>query len=211
MPTNSKAWLHEQRTDHYAKRAKSEGYRSRSAYKLSQLDERDHLFRPGMTVVDLGSAPGGWSQVAAQKVGSGGRVIALDMLEMTSLRGVTFLQGDFTDQAVYEQLVAALDGKPVDLVISDMAPNLSGVTHVDRIRGIALAELALEFAQAHLKPGGKLLVKLFQGEGYSEFLQAARRQFDKVVTRKPDASRSRSSETYVVAIGKRAPTTEPAA
>ncbi|MGD9787262.1 MAG: 23S rRNA (uridine(2552)-2'-O)-methyltransferase RlmE [Sulfuricellaceae bacterium] len=198
----SKAWMHEHVNDPYVKKAKQEGWRSRAAYKLQEIDDRDHLLRPGITVVDLGAAPGGWSQLAAQKLAGKGRVIALDVLEMVGLPGVTFIQGDFREDAVLEQLVVALDGKPVDLVISDMAPNMSGVGIADQARSMHLAELALEFAAMWLKPGGTFLVKVFQGTGFQEYLTEMRRHFRQVVTRKPKASRDRSSEVYLMGKGR---------
>ena len=183
------------------KRANAEGYRSRAAYKLQQLAKKDNLLKPGMTVVDLGAAPGGWSQVAAQAVEPGGCVIALDVLEMPALPRVTVIRGDFYEQSTLDRVEKALEGREVDLVLSDMAPNLSGIASADQARSIALAEVALEFALKHLKPQGNFLVKVFQGAGYGEFVASLRRSFVQVHTRKPEASRSRSSEVYVV--GKR--------
>ncbi len=197
----SKAWMMEHVTDAYVQRAKQEGYRSRASYKLMEIIERDHLLRPGMRVVDLGAAPGGWSQVVAKQLAGSGRVIALDLLEMTPMAGVTFIQGDFREDAVLAELVKALDGRPVDLVISDMAPNISGIALADQARAMHLAELALEFAVQHLKPGGNFLVKVFQGEGFDEYIRALRRHFRQVVTRKPKASRGRTNETYLLGIG----------
>lgn len=197
----SKAWMMEHVTDAYVQRAKQEGYRSRASYKLMEIIERDHLLRPGMRVVDLGAAPGGWSQVVAKQLAGSGRVIALDLLEMTPMAGVTFIQGDFREDAVLAELVRALDGRPVDLVISDMAPNISGIALADQARAMHLAELALEFAVQHLKPGGNFLVKVFQGEGFDEYILALRRHFRQVVTRKPKASRGRTNETYLLGIG----------
>lgn len=197
----SKAWMMEHVTDAYVQRAKQEGYRSRASYKLMEIIERDHLLRPGMRVVDLGAAPGGWSQVVAKQLAGNGRVIALDLLEMTPMAGVTFIQGDFREDAVLAELVRALDGRPVDLVISDMAPNISGIALADQARAMHLAELALEFAVQHLKPGGNFLVKVFQGEGFDEYILALRRHFRQVVTRKPKASRGRTNETYLLGIG----------
>jgi len=194
----SKAWMTEHVNDPFVKKAKQEGYRSRAAYKLLEVDDKDHLLRPGMTIVDLGAAPGGWSQLAAQKLGGKGRVIALDVLEMVGLPGVLFIQGDFREDAVLEQLVKELHDKQVDLVISDMAPNMSGVGMADQARSMHLAELALEFAVAWLKPGGHFLVKVFQGTGFQEYLHEMRRHFKQVVTRKPKASRDRSSEVYLL-------------
>jgi len=196
-----KNWMQEHVTDAYVKRARHEGMRSRSAYKLEQIADRDRLFRPGMTVVDLGAAPGGWSQIAARRVGAGGRVIALDVLDMLSLPGVTFVSGDFRDKAVVEALEHALDGRRVDLVLSDMAPNLSGIGTVDQARLLELVELALEFALNHLKPQGNFLVKSFHGSGFDNFSRRMRRHFREVLTRKPEASRSRSSEVYLLGRG----------
>lgn len=187
--------------DPYVQRAKLEGYRSRASYKLLEILERDHLLKPGMRVVDLGAAPGGWSQVAAQKLAGNGKVIALDLLEMTPLAGVTFIQGDFREDEVLAELVKALDGRPVDLVISDMAPNISGIALADQARAMHLAELALEFAVAQLKPGGSFLVKVFQGDGFDEYIRAMRGHFKQVATRKPKASRGRTNETYLLGIG----------
>ena len=188
-------------TDAYVQRAKQEGYRSRASYKLMEIIERDHLLRPGMRVVDLGAAPGGWSQVVAKQLAGSGRVIALDLLEMTPMAGVTFIQGDFREDEVLAGLVKALDGRPVDLVISDMAPNISGIALADQARAMHLAELALDFAVQHLKPGGNFLVKVFQGEGFDEYIRALRSHFRQVVTRKPKASRGRTNETYLLGIG----------
>jgi 23S rRNA (uridine2552-2'-O)-methyltransferase len=195
----SKAWMMEHVTDPYVQLAKQEGYRSRASYKLLEIIERDHLLKPGMRVVDLGATPGGWSQVVAQKLAGQGKVIALDLLEMVPLAGVTFIQGDFREDAVLAELVKALDGRPVDLVISDMAPNLSGVGLVDQARAMHLAELALEFALQHLKPGGSFLVKVFQGDGFDEYIRTMRGHFKQVATRKPKASRGRTNETFLLA------------
>jgi len=195
----SKAWMMEHVTDRYVQLAKHEGYRSRASYKLLEIIERDHLLKSGMRVVDLGATPGGWSQVVAQKLAGQGKVIALDLLEMAPLAGVTFIQGDFREDAVLAELVKTLDDRPVDLVISDMAPNLSGVGLVDQARVMHLAELALEFALQHLKPGGSFLVKVFQGDGFDEYIRAMRGHFRQVATRKPKASRSRTNETYLLA------------
>lgn len=198
-----KDWMKEHVADSYVRRAKSEGMRSRAAYKLEEIAARDRLLAPGMVVVDLGAAPGGWSQVAGRRVGAGGRVIALDLLDMPSLPGVTFIRGDFQDEAVAAELVRVLGSQKADLVLSDMAPNLSGVPASDQARAIALAELALDFALKHLKPKGNLLVKTFQGAGFEAFLKTMRGHFDTVVVRKPDASRSRSSEVYLLGKGLR--------
>ena len=201
--SSSKAWLKEHRDDPYVQQAQREGYRSRACYKLLELQERDRLIRPGMTVLDLGSAPGGWSQVAVALVGHSGRVIASDILPMDTIAGVEFIQGDFTEEEVFEQLLAALAGTPVDLVISDMAPNMSGMNAVDQPRSIYLVELALDMARQVLTPGGAFVSKVFQGEGFDELYREARESFDRVLTRKPKASRPRSREVYVVARGFR--------
>ena len=199
----SKAWMHEHVTDPYVRRAKQEGYRSRSAYKLIEVLEKDKLVRPGMTVVDLGAAPGGWSQVLAPLVGSAGRVIALDVLAMAPVERVAFIRGDFSETATLERLEKELSGRPIDLVISDMAPNMSGVGLVDQARAVGLAELALEFARDRLKPGGSFLVKMFQGSGIDEFRKQLAESFSTVAVRKPRASRDRSSELYLLARGRR--------
>jgi 23S rRNA (uridine2552-2'-O)-methyltransferase len=201
MAKTSKAWMREHVTDPYVKRANAEGFRSRAAYKLQQIDAKDKLLRPGMTVVDLGAAPGGWSQVAAKAVGRTGRVIALDLLEMAQVPGVTVICGDFQEQSVLEEVESALQGEAVDLVLSDMAPNISGIASADQARAIGLAELALEFALKHLKPQGNFLVKSFHGAGYDGLVTTLRRSFQQVYTRKPDASRSRSSEVFLLGKG----------
>jgi 23S rRNA (uridine2552-2'-O)-methyltransferase len=200
----NKAWMHEHVSDHYVQEAKARGYRARAAFKLLEIDDKDRLLQPGQVVVDLGSTPGSWSQVAAAKVGKSGTVIALDVLPMAPVHGVEFIQGDFTDDAVLRQLERALGGRRVDLVLSDMAPNLSGVATVDQARGILLAELALEFAVKWLKPKGSLLVKVFQGEGFDDFRRQLNAAFGTVGVRKPKASRDRSSEVYLLARGPRA-------
>ncbi len=197
--SSSKAWLKEHRDDPYVKRAQREGYRSRACYKLLELQEKDRLIRPGMSVVDLGSAPGGWSQVAAELVGHKGRVIASDILPMDNLAGVEFIQGDFTEDAVFESITAVIGEQPVDLVISDMAPNMSGMNAVDQPRAMYLVELALDMARQVLRPGGGFVAKVFQGEGFDELIRDCRSSFGKVVTRKPAASRPRSREVYLVA------------
>ncbi len=198
---SSGQWLQEHFDDPYVQRAKDEGYRSRASFKLIELDKKDRLFRPGMTVVDLGAAPGGWSQVAADKVGDNGLVIASDILPMDSLAGVTFVQGDFTEESVYDQILAAIDGRPVDLVISDMAPNMSGMNSVDQPRSIYLVELALDLARQVMKPDGVFLAKVFQGEGFDALLADMRQSFTKVQSRKPDSSRARSREIYQLCRG----------
>lgn len=203
MPKTSKAWMREHVNDPYVKRANAEGYRSRAAYKLQQIARKDKLLKPGMTVVDLGAAPGGWSQVAAEAVGATGHVIAVDLLEMAQVPGVAVIRGDFREQATLEAIEEALEGNAVDLVLSDMAPNLSGIATVDQARSIELVELALEFASKHLKPHGNFLVKTFQGAGYEELVGTLRRSFVQLQTRKPDASRSRSNEVYLLGKGLR--------
>lgn len=195
--------MQEHVADPYVKRARSEGMRSRAAYKLGELAARDRLLAPGMTVVDLGAAPGSWSQVAADRVGPRGRVIAVDLLEMVPMRGVTFIQGDFRDLAVLEELERALGGQKADLVLSDLAPNLSGIAASDQARMLELGELALDFSLKHLKPHGNLLVKAFQGAAFDSLLKQLRARFGAVAVRKPDASRSRSSEVYLVGKGLR--------
>ena len=205
MATRSKSsqrWLKEHFSDPYVKKAQAEGLRSRAAYKLEELLERDRLLKPGMVVVDLGAAPGGWSQFVRQAMGDHGRVVAMDILDMPPLAGVEFLHGDFRDDSVLSQLEALLDGAPVDLVLSDMAPYKSGVDAVDQPRAMHLAELAMDFADHHLKPGGAFLIKLFQGVGFDEYVRELRRRYAKVVIRKPAASRKRSPEVYALATGK---------
>jgi 23S rRNA (uridine2552-2'-O)-methyltransferase len=197
--SSSKAWLKEHREDPYVQQAQREGYRSRACYKLLEIQERDRLIRPGMTVLDLGSAPGGWSQVAIALVGHGGRVIASDILPMDSLAGVEFIEGDFASDEVFGQILDSIGDSPVDLVISDMAPNMSGVNAVDQPRSIYLVELALDMARQVLAPGGTFVTKVFQGEGFDELFRAAKESFGKVLTRKPKASRPRSREVYLVA------------
>lgn len=200
---SSADWLKEHVDDVWVQKAQQDGYRTRASYKLIELDEKDHLMRPGMTVVDLGSAPGGWSQVVAQRVGSKGKILASDILPMDAIADVTFIQGDFTTDEVFEQLMAEMDGHPADLVISDMAPNMSGMASVDQPGSMYLVELALDMARQVLKPNGHFVAKVFQGEGFDEFIKEARSAFAKVVIRKPKASRPRSREVYVVAKGFR--------
>ena len=200
---SSKRWLHEHRSDTYVKQARHEGYRSRAVYKLEELDQRDHLLRPGISIVDLGAAPGGWSQYAQRRLGDKARIVALDVLPMDPLPGVTFIRGDFREAPVLEALEAAVGEAKVDLVLSDMAPNISGVDAADQAGTVHLAELALEFARARLKPGGVFVTKLFQGEGFDEYLRTLRGAFAKVTLRKPKASRPRSREIYLVARGPR--------
>jgi 23S rRNA (uridine2552-2'-O)-methyltransferase len=206
MATRSKSsqrWLKEHFSDPYVKKAQAEGLRSRAAYKLEELVDRDRLLKPGMTVVDLGAAPGGWSQWVRKALGDSGRVIALDILEMPSLAGVEFLHGDFREDAVLSALEATLAGAAVDLVLSDMAPNKSGVDAVDQPRMMHLAELAMDFADHHLRPGGTFLIKLFQGTGFDQYVRDLRRRYAKVSIRKPAASRKRSPEVYALAQDKR--------
>lgn len=195
--------MHEHVTDPYVQRAKAEGWRSRAAFKLKEIDEKDRLLKPGMCVVDLGSAPGSWSQYAVQRIQPGGRLFALDILDMLPLDGVDFIQGDFRDDEVLRQFEAGLGGRAVDLVLSDMAPNMSGVQVVDQARVMDLAELTFDFARHHLKPGGDMLVKVFQGAGYMELREAMRKVFEVVQVRKPAASRGRSAEIFLLARKKR--------
>lgn len=196
---SSSRWLQEHVDDEYVKLAQKQGYRSRAIFKLQEINERDRLLRPGMTVVDLGSAPGSWSQLAAKLIGAGGKIVALDILPMDSLADVDFLQGDFREEAVMAELIARLGGRPVDLVMSDMAPNISGIKISDQARAIHLIELALDLATRVLRPGGDMLVKVFQGEGYEQFVRECRKHFETVTVRKPKASRSRSAEVYLLA------------
>lgn len=198
---SSNRWLEEHVNDPYVKKAQVDGYRSRASYKLLTLNEKDKLIKPGNLVLDLGSAPGGWSQVASKLVGDKGKVIASDILPMDSIAGVEFIQGDFTEQEVFDQIMTAVDGAPVDVVISDMAPNLSGVAAVDQASSMYLVELALDMAIQTLKPKGLFAVKVFHGEGYEEYVKLVREHFDTVVVRKPDASRARSREVYLVGRG----------
>ena len=189
--------------DPYVKLAQKEGYRARAAYKLMEIDDKDKLIKPGMTVVDLGSAPGSWSQVAVQRIKGQGKVIALDILDMQPIAGVTFIQGDFREESVLRVLEETINKTPVDLVIADMAPNISGVKDVDQAGAAYLTELALEFSKDWLKPNGNFLVKVFIGAGFEEILHNMRQMFDKVVTRKPKASRDRSSEVYLLGLGRK--------
>lgn len=198
---SSKRWMEEHVNDPWVKRAQADGYRSRASYKLIEIIDKDRLLRPGMLVLDLGSAPGGWSQVAAQRVGSSGRIVASDILPMDSIADVEFIQGDFTEQPVFDAIVAALGDTQADVVLSDMAPNISGIDVADQAASIYLVELALDLARQILKPGGSFAVKVFHGEGYDAFVKDVRTSFDKVVVRKPAASRPRSREVYLVASG----------
>ncbi len=198
---SSKRWLQEHFDDVYVKKAQAEGYRSRAIYKLKEIDEKERLFRPGMTVVDLGAAPGGWTQYVAQKLDTQGKIIALDILPMDNLPGVDVILGDFREESVLKSLMALIPERSVDVVLSDMAPNMSGNVAVDIPRAMYLVELAFDFAQNMLKPGGSLVMKVFHGTGFDELIKQARIQFKRVVIRKPAASRSRSRETYLLAKG----------
>jgi len=198
---SSHRWLQEHVNDPYVKQAQKDGYRSRASYKLLELNERDRLIRPGMLVMDLGAAPGGWSQVAARLVGEKGRVLATDILSMDAIANVDFIQGDFTDEAVFNQILAALGDRPVDLIISDIAPNISGIDSADQASSMYLVELALDLARRVLKPKGNFVAKVFQGVGSDAYLKDLRSSFEKVSIRKPAASRSRSREVYMVARG----------
>lgn len=200
---SSQRWLKEHFSDPFVKKAQAEGMRSRAAYKLEELLERDRLLKPDMVVVDLGAAPGGWSQQVRKQMGDRGRVLALDILEMPPLAGVEFLHGDFREEAVLSRFEQMLGGQPVDLVLSDMAPNKSGMDAVDQPRMMHLAELAMDFADSHVKPGGAFLIKLFQGVGFDDYVRELRRRYDKVSIRKPQASRKRSPEVYALGQGKR--------
>jgi len=195
---SSRTWMQEHVSDRFVRKAKEEGYRSRAAFKLRELAQQDRLILPGMTVVDLGSTPGGWSQIAAELVGPKGRVVAVDILDMQPLPGVDFICGDFREPDTLERLEQALGERQVDLVLSDMSPNISGIGMVDQARAAHLAELALEFGLKWLKPGGNLLVKTFQGEAFADIRDQMKRSFRRVLARKPDASRSRSPEMYLV-------------
>ena len=199
----SKAWMQEHLNDEFVKRAQKEGYRARAAYKLIEIDDKDKLIKPGMTIVDLGSTPGSWSQVAVQRLKGQGRLVALDILDMHPIAGVEFIQGDFREESVLKQLEETLKNKPVDLVIADMAPNISGVKDADQAGAAYLTELALDFSQQWLKPKGNFLVKVFIGAGFDDLVKQMRGQFDKVLTRKPKASRDRSSEVYLLGLGKK--------
>src|SRR4249919_1793420 len=200
---SSQRWLKEHFADPFVKKAQAEGMRSRAAYKLEELIERARLLKPGMTVVDLGAAPGGWSQVVRRDLGASGRVVAMDILDMPSIAGVEFIHGDFREPEALSQLEALLGSAPVDLVLSDMAPNMSGVDTVDQARAMYLSELARDFADAHLKAGGSFLIRLFQGEGFDAYILDLRRRYTKLAIRKPAASRRRSNEVYALATGKR--------
>lgn len=198
---SSQRWLKEHFADPYVRQSQQQGYRSRAVYKLLEIDAKYQLLKPGRVVVDLGAAPGGWSQVAAEKLNGRGSVIASDILPMDSIVGVDFIQGDFTEDAVYQELLERIGPEGADLVISDMAPNLSGVKDVDQPRTMLLVELALDLAERVLKPGGDFIAKIFHGEGFDDFMRTCRSRFGKVKTHKPDSSRSRSPEVYLVAQG----------
>ena len=199
--SSSRAWLKEHHDDIFVQRAQKEGYRSRAVYKLMEINDKDQILRRGMSVLDLGSAPGGWSQVAAKMVGERGRVIASDILPMDALADVVFVQGDFTEQETYDRIVTELNDKFLDVVLSDMAPNMSGMPEVDQPRVMYLVELATELAERALAPGGAFITKVFQGEGFEMWFRQIRDRFERVITRKPTASRSRSREVYIVASG----------
>lgn len=199
--SSSARWLKEHFDDPFVKKAKQQGYRARAAYKLIELNQKDHIIKPAMTVVDLGSAPGSWSQVAAEWVGDKGQVIGLDILPMDAIAGVDFIEGDFREQSVLDQLEAMLKNQCIDAVISDMAPNLSGNKSIDQPRMMVLADLALDFALNHLKPGGSFTLKIFQGEGFDDYFKTLKQNFSQLRTRKPEASRDRSGEIYLVAKG----------
>ena len=198
---SSRRWLDEHFKDKYVKDISDSGYRSRASYKLLEMQKKDSFMRPGMTIVDLGAAPGGWSQIALSAVGAKGKILATDILPMEPITGVDFIQGDFSNEEVFDDLVLRIGDSPVDLVISDMAPNISGITAIDQPRCIYLAELALEFARSILKPGAYFLVKVFQGEGTDAYKALILRYFQKVKIRKPNASRARSKEFYFLAEG----------
>jgi 23S rRNA (uridine2552-2'-O)-methyltransferase len=202
MPKRTKSsarWLAEHASDEFVKRAKAEGWRSRAVFKLAEIQERERLLKPGIRCVDLGAAPGGWSQYAARIVGGSSRIVATDILPMDAIPGVEFVLGDFREEGVLAQLLAAVGAEKVDLVLSDMAPNMAGIDAVDQPRSMYLAELALEFADRVLRPGGDALIKLFQGAGFDEIVREARRRYGRVVTKKPKASRTRSPEIYLLA------------
>ncbi len=199
--SKDRSWIKRHISDPYVQQSQRDGYRSRASYKLLEIFAKDALIKPGMTVVDLGAAPGGWSQVAAEQVAPNGSVVALDILPMDGIAGVDVLIGDFTEAAVYDRLLELIGDRTTDLVISDMAPNVTGVREVDQSRSMHLVELATEFAVSVLSPGGSFVTKIFQGQGYDEFVRDLRRVFNRVIVRKPDASRAKSREVYVVAKG----------
>jgi len=201
---SSQRWLNEHFNDPFVKMAQKDGYRSRASYKLLEIQEKDRILRPGMTVIDLGSTPGGWSQVTSRVVGDDGILIASDILPMDTIAGVTFIQGDFTEQSVFDEIIAAVGNKPVDLVISDMAPNMSGIRIADQASAMYLCELALDLASKVLRPGGDFLIIVFHGDGFDEYLRDVRSRFEKVQMRKPTSSRDRSREQYLLARGMHA-------
>lgn len=197
-------WLREHVEDIWVQKAQQDGYRTRASYKLIELDDKDQLIKPGMAIIDLGAAPGGWSQVVARRLNGNGVIIASDILPMNPIADVNFIQGDFTEESVFDELMAAVKGRPVDLVISDMAPNMSGVASIDQPGSMYLVELALDMARQVLRPGGQFVAKVFQGDGFDEYIKDVRTSFSKVMIRKPKASRPRSKEVYVVGKGFRA-------
>ena len=201
---SSSRWLKEHFDDPFVKMAQKDGYRSRASYKLLEVQEKDRILRPGMTVIDLGSAPGGWSQVTSRVIGDKGTLIASDILPMASIADVTFIEGDFTEESVFNQIMDAVGNQPVDLVISDMAPNMSGIRNADQAAAMYLCELALDLASKVLRPGGDFLIKVFHGEGFDAYLRDVRSRFEKVQMRKPTSSRDRSREQYLIARGMRA-------
>lgn len=196
--SKTRAWHHRHVHDFYVREAQAQGYRSRAAFKLLEIDDRDRLFKPGMTVVDLGAAPGGWCQVAIERMKNQGRVVGLDLLEIAPIPGVSFIQGDFTEDGPLQELEQRLEGRPVDLVICDIAPNITGINAADQAKSYYLAELALDFAAQHLQPQGVFLVKVFQGEGFEPYMKVMRARFKKVAARKPKASREKSREVYLL-------------
>lgn len=198
---SSKRWLDEHFNDVFVKKAQAEGYRSRAIYKLKEVDDKESLLKPGMTVVDLGAAPGGWTQYVSQKLEGRGLIVALDILPMDALPDVTFIHGDFREEVVLQELVNLIPQRGLDLLLSDMAPNMSGTSAIDIPRAMYLVELAFDFAEKMLKPGGTMLVKIFHGTGFDDLVKKARTSFEKVIIRKPAASRSRSKETYLLAKG----------
>lgn len=197
---SSQNWLKRHFDDPYVKQAQKAGYRSRAVFKLLEIQEKKRIIKPGQVIVDLGAAPGSWTQAAVPLVGKKGAIIAVDILPIEPIEGVVFIQGDFAEQDVHEQLLLAINGRNIDLVMSDMAPNISGLKAVDQPRAMCLAELALDFARGALKPGGDFLVKVFQGEGFDGYLKDVRKTFKKVVIRKPKASRPKSREVYLLAM-----------
>ena len=201
---SSQRWLKEHFDDPFVKMAQKDGYRSRASYKLLEVQEKDRILRPGMTVIDLGSAPGGWSQVTSRVIGDKGTLIASDILPMAAIADVTFIEGDFTEERVFDEIMAAVGNKPVDLVISDIAPNMSGIRTADQAAAMYLCELALDLASKVLRPGGDFLIKVFHGDGFDAYLHDVRSRFEKVQMRKPASSRDRSREQYLLARGMHA-------